>query len=154
MKLKKWTYQGGNSPKRTKNGESEPPNFNAEAMAKELYKTIASPATEGLMKFLSRLSDSTDSSRDFCVTYFDETHELEACLWTLLRLLQGQDSLIKMWYVFMGTKSRFSYYAPRPINRQFYCFACMHVTYGFIRTFCEIEKRIHGTAAALCCAWF
>lgn len=51
-----------------------------------------------------------------CLTYVDEAHELDLCFWIFLRILQSQESPMKMWYVFMGTKSSISYYAPTPEN--------------------------------------
>ena len=46
------------------------------------------------------------------ITYFDEAHELDNRFWILLRLLSHQSRSTRMWYVFMGTKSSISYFAP------------------------------------------
>lgn len=71
-------------------------------------------ATENLMQFVSGLSPG---GNPLCVTYFDEAHELGLRYWIMLRLLQVQKSSTRMWYVFMGTKSSVSYYAPAPDKR-------------------------------------
>jgi hypothetical protein len=49
-----------------------------------------------------------------CVTYFDEAHGMDKALWVLLRVLHYQELTRRMWYIFMGTKSSISYYAPNP----------------------------------------
>ncbi len=61
------------------------------------------------MTFLSKIEPEA-----CCVMYFDEAHDLDKALWVLLRLVQYQEPWIKMWYIFMGTKSSVSYYAPNP----------------------------------------
>jgi len=48
------------------------------------------------------------------VMYFDKAHELGLHFWIFLYLAQHQLSLMKMWYIFMGTKLSISYYAPCP----------------------------------------
>ena len=67
------------------------------------------------MIFLSNIQPSA-----LCVTYFDEAHWLKSAYWVLLRLLLYQDVLIRMWYIFMETKSSLLYYAPRPSKSQSY----------------------------------
>lgn len=63
------------------------------------------------MTFLSRIRPHS-----LCVTYFDEAHGMDSTLWVLLRLLQYQDMRLKMWCIFVETKSSTSstYYAPAP----------------------------------------
>ena len=70
-------------------------------------------ATQNLMEFISGLNPE---SKPLCVTYFDEAHELGSHYWVILRLLSNQSPSTKMWYVFLGTKSSVSYYAPSPKN--------------------------------------
>jgi hypothetical protein len=98
-------------------GKPNDPQFNSIEFAKEHYNRHAKNAAESLMKFLNGLFPG---DKPLCVTYFDEAHELGDALWMLLRLLQVQEASVKMWYVFMGTKSSVSYYAPRPENRKSY----------------------------------
>ncbi|KAF8325743.1 hypothetical protein F5887DRAFT_1289437 [Amanita rubescens] len=62
-------------------------------------------AVEALMEFLTNLYRG---EQPLCVTYFDETHELEMRFWILLRLLSHQPKMTRMWYVFVGTKSYFT----------------------------------------------
>jgi hypothetical protein len=104
-----------NSPKRGRDGKPDDPNYNSIKIAEENYARHAKAATEGLMTFLKGLFPDENP---LCVSYFDEAHELELTFWILLRLLQAQDPSIKMWYVFMGTKSSISYYAPTPHKRE------------------------------------
>ncbi len=75
--------------------------------AQKAYESITKKATKDLMTFLSTIEPEAR-----CVTYFDEAHALDKALWVLLRLVQYQTPWIKMWYIFMGTKSSVSYYAP------------------------------------------
>ncbi|EDR00639.1 uncharacterized protein LACBIDRAFT_313129 [Laccaria bicolor S238N-H82] len=82
-------------------------------IAEGLYKTIVKKATANLMGFLN-----TIYTRALSVTYFDEAHKLGSCLWVFLHLLSIQESSIRLWYVFMGTKLSFPHNAPRPSNRQ------------------------------------
>jgi len=114
------------SPVRTKTGEPEPPDHDPTVTAERLYNTIVKKATADLTGFLD-----TIYTRALSVTYFDEAHELGLCFWVLLRLLYNQESSIRLWYVFMGTKLSPSYYAPRPSNRQPPFFSpCMHMANG------------------------
>jgi hypothetical protein len=68
------------------------------------------------MGFISGLFPENEKA--LCVTYFDEAHELGLRLWVMLRLLQYQPLEVGMWYIFMGTKSNITYYAPRPKDRE------------------------------------
>ena len=101
------------SPVRSKTGAPEPANCEPTKFAQKLYNEIVKKATADLMGFLNTIYPQALS-----VTYFDEAHELGVCFWVLLRLLFNQESSIRLWYVFMGTKSSLSYYAPRPSNGQ------------------------------------
>lgn len=85
-------------------------------MAEKRYNVHAKKASEDLMRFISGLFPGENPP---CVTYFDEAHELDTNFWCLLRLLQSQAPSMKMWYVFMGTKSSISYYAPSPEKSEF-----------------------------------
>ncbi|KIM86830.1 hypothetical protein PILCRDRAFT_4708 [Piloderma croceum F 1598] len=76
-----------------------------------VYYENARVAVEALMAFLGSLDTG---EQPLCVTYFDEAHELQTRFWILLRLLSHQPSAMSMWYVFMGTKSRISYFTPPP----------------------------------------
>jgi hypothetical protein len=75
------------------------------------------------MIFLSSLQPSDDV---VAVTYFDEAYNLDVLHWILMRLVHCQPQSARMWYVFMGTKSRVSYYAPSPVNSEslFYWYEC------------------------------
>ncbi|KAM6495125.1 hypothetical protein JOM56_009748 [Amanita muscaria] len=91
----------------------------AEAIAEpveDLYRNFTKTPTEDLMDFLSKLPGAGDYP--LCVTYFDEALELGDTYWALLRLLNNQDPATKMWYVFMGTKARASFFSPPPGESQ------------------------------------
>ena len=83
-------------------------------MSRKSYRLFAQEATGKLMEFLSAILPGKMIS----IMYFDEAHELGMHFWILLRLVQHQLSSTKMWYIFMGTKSSISYYAPRPDKSQ------------------------------------
>jgi len=106
-----------NNPHRGEDGKPEPANIDPLKNAREVFDRSTKNATQDLMEFLSTLQLN---KYPLCVTYFDEAHELKLCFWILLRLLYNQDSLTKMWYVFIGTKSNISYYAPSPGQASFY----------------------------------
>ncbi|KAF8321931.1 uncharacterized protein EI90DRAFT_3078526 [Cantharellus anzutake] len=89
------------SPKR------EDENYDAIGHARDFYHRHAKAAVGNLVEFIKSLT-----SNPLCVTYFDEAHELGKCFWIMLRLLQNQDDSIKMWYIFMGTKSSLTDFAP------------------------------------------
>ncbi|KIL57071.1 hypothetical protein M378DRAFT_16508 [Amanita muscaria Koide BX008] len=96
---------------------NDPKEAKAEAIAKpagELYENFTKIPTENLMKYLSKLPGAENPP--LCVTYFDEEAGLGDSYWALLRLLSHQDRSTKMWYVFMGTKARPSYFSPPPGN--------------------------------------
>ncbi len=78
------------------------------AISRVFYER-AQQAVEDLQAFLASLHRG---QQPLCVTYFDEAHELQIRLWILLRLLSHQPKTVKMWYVFLGTKSSISYYTP------------------------------------------
>ena len=82
--------------------------------AQTAYEAIAQNATKDLMTFLSSIKPDT-----LCVTYFDEADEMDRTLLVLLHLLQYQDTRLRMWFIFMGTKSSIDYYAPSPNDCQF-----------------------------------
>ena len=83
-------------------------------MSRKSYSLFAQEATGKLMEFLSAILPGKMIS----IMYFDEAHELRLHLRIFLRLVQHQLLSTKMWYVFMGTKSSISYYAPRPDKSQ------------------------------------
>jgi len=91
----------GASPKRSKD------DFDI-VRESEVFYERAQKAVECLQAFLASLY----SQQPLCVTYFDEAHELQIRFWILLRLLSHQPKTVKMWYVFLGTKSSISYYTP------------------------------------------
>ena len=64
---------------------------------------------EALMLFLT---DLHVSPLPVCVTYFDEAYELGIQFQILMHLLSHQCLVMKMWYVFMGTKLSISYFSP------------------------------------------
>lgn len=103
------------SPKRGADGKPEDQNYSSVATAKIYRGYHAEKATVDLMSFVKNLFPR---GNPLCVTYFDEAHELGLSFWILLRLLQAQEPSTRMWYVFMGTKSSISYYAPTPENRE------------------------------------
>ena len=95
-------------------GKGMDPDFDVDTMAGHFYGHRAKKATEKLMGFLSRVYPKQKMS----VMYFDEAHELGSLVWILLRLVQHQPWFTKMWYTFMGMKSRISYYVPPPSECQ------------------------------------
>jgi hypothetical protein len=103
-----------NSPIRGKDGKPISSNFDPFTTSRKYYGLSAKEATKKLVEFLSAVLPAKRIS----VMYFDEAHELGFHFWIFLRLVQHQLSSTKMWYVFMGTKSSISYYAPRPSERQ------------------------------------
>jgi hypothetical protein len=103
------------SPRRDPDGTPDDKTFNSIDFAQECYSHHAEKATKVLMQFIGELFPGENP---LCVTYFDEAHELQDAFWMLLRVLQAQPSSVKVWYVFMGTKSSISYYSPRPENRE------------------------------------
>ena len=94
--------RSGNSPKRPEDDIVD---------TSQRYYEGAQVAIETLMAFLDSLYPG---EQPLCVTYFDEAHELQLLFWILLRLLSHQPTTMKMWYVFMGTKSSISYFTPPP----------------------------------------
>jgi len=98
------------SPARAEDGKPTTRDYDVFLISREIYGIHAEEATEELMEFLS---DALPAGR-ITVMYFDEVHELGAHLSTFLRLVQHQLSSTKMWYTFMGTKSKISCYAPHP----------------------------------------
>ena len=94
------------SPKRDEDGNGSD-NLQPSTMAFHYYEQFTKEATKKLMDFLSDVVPGKMS-----VTYFDEAQELGSLYWVLLRLVQHQSQSTKMWYTFMGTKSRLSDYAP------------------------------------------
>ncbi len=91
------------------------PKFTARGKPRiKVYVVIIQSATRDLMTFLSSIKPRT-----LCVTYFDEAHGMDRTLWVLLRLLQYQDTFLRMWFIFMGTKSSIPYCAPGPNDSQF-----------------------------------
>ena len=111
--LKSGSFHPQNSPKRDLTTNAVPEGHDPTIMARTLYNAVAQNETKTLMTTLSSLVPP----QKLCVMYFDEAHELGLCFWTLLRLLHNQAASRGMWYVFMGTKSSLSYYAPRPADR-------------------------------------
>jgi hypothetical protein len=101
------------SPIRGEDNKPIPPDFDTSTWSRKVYGLFAKEATENLVKFLSDVLPKRIS-----VMYFDEAHELGLHFWIFRRLVQHQLSSMKMWYVFMGTKSSLSYYAPPPSKRQ------------------------------------
>jgi hypothetical protein len=93
----------GSSPQRTDKNDHD-----IVATSLGFYKG-ARAAVEALMEFLTNLYGG---EQPLCVTYFDEAHELKMRFWILLRLLSHQPRMMRMWYVFMGTKSSISYFTP------------------------------------------
>ena len=85
--------------------------YDIEAKSQLFYKDKARGTVEALVLFLTKLDDGLSP---ICVTYFDEAHELGIQFWILLHLLSHQPPATEMWYVFMGTKSSFSYFSPSP----------------------------------------
>ena len=96
------------SPRR--GGEApDAPGIDIVATARDFYNLHAKGATEALTEFVAALGGNESH---LCVTYFDEADELDMQFWVLLCLLGNQDELTAMWYVFMATKSRVTYFAP------------------------------------------
>ncbi|KAF8327857.1 hypothetical protein F5887DRAFT_924568 [Amanita rubescens] len=95
------------SPTRGADGK-ESRDLNPGNIARHYYGLRAKKATEELMEFLSNILPEKRMS----IMYFDEAQELGSLYWVFLRLVENQPYFIKMWYAFMGTKSRISDYAP------------------------------------------
>ena len=113
--------------------------------AQSAYKAITKNATKDLMRFLSQ---------SLCVTYFDEAHWMDSTLWVLLRVLQYQDRRLGMWYIFMGTKSSVTYYAPGPSDSEFPLLFVSTPTYLSYSGFIELDTGNGSSAAAICGSWF
>ena len=111
-----------NSPNRGKDNESL--TLDPFSMARNYYKQHTEEATKNLMEFLSKVLPGKMS-----IMYFDEAQGLGSLYWVFLHLMQHQSPCTKMWYTFMGMKSRLSDYAPPPRDSQSAaCFACLHVS--------------------------
>lgn len=114
------------SPKRLADALPDDPTWDSGQLADKCYEQYAKRATQDLVAFIWTLFPGEGSP--LCVTYFDEAHELSQAFWSLFRLLQSQALSTKMWYVFMGTKSSTSYYAPTPQNGEYlaaFVYACL-----------------------------
>jgi hypothetical protein len=112
------------SPVRGEDCKPIPSDFDPVSKASDIYKVSAREATENLVEFLFKVLPEKTIS----VMYFDEAHELGLHYWIFLRLVHHQLSSTKMWYTFMGTKSRISYYAPPPSESQspaFFACTCL-----------------------------
>ena len=92
----------------------EPEGLAPEEIAHHYYEHRAKTATEELMRFLSDVFPE----KRMTVMYFDEAQELGSLYWVILRIVAQQPSFIKMWYTFLGTKSRITDYAPPPSESQ------------------------------------
>jgi hypothetical protein len=86
----------------------------------------AGQAVDNLMDFLDTIY--LDQQR-LCVTYIDEAQELEERIWIMMRLISHQKPKLRMWYVFMGTKSSISYFNPSPKNCMSSIFARVPVSH-------------------------
>ena len=84
---------------------------NIDEFVAKTYDSIVAPATTELLEFISTLGAEIPT---LCITYVDEADELGALIWILCRLASRQSTSIAMWYVFMATKSRVSYFHPDP----------------------------------------
>jgi hypothetical protein len=84
-------------------------NGNIETHAKQLYNHYVSQATKDLMAFISKISPAEDR---LCITYWDEVDELRSLFWIIMRLLNNQEPGVKMWNIFMATKSSLSVFFP------------------------------------------
>ena len=141
-------YGPGSSPNRRDQGDEA--NHDVRTIAEELYNFIAKQATKDLMAFLSTLNPP----QNLCLTYFDEADSLGLCIDILYRLLSSQESSTNMWYTFLGTKLRLSYYVPPPANRQSLCFSRLRLTHQYIRGFSAIEEGTGSHAVTLFRSWF
>ena len=141
-------YGPGSGPNRRDQGDEA--NHDVRTIAEELYNCIAKQATKDLMAFLSTLNPP----QNLCLTYFDEVDSLGLCIDILYRLLSSQESSTNMWYTFLGTKSRLSYYAPPAANRQSLCFSRLRLTNQYIRGFSAIEEGTDSHAVTLFRSWF
>jgi hypothetical protein len=94
-------------------------NGHIEISAKTSYDHYVSQATENLMAFISEITGEDDP---LCVTYWDEADELQDVFWVILRLLSNQKPSVKMWNIFMATKSRLSIFFPVPEKSKPYAF--------------------------------
>jgi hypothetical protein len=97
--------------------------FEPQKFAQLVYNVHAAAATASLTKFISSLW-SVCEDRGVCVTYFDESHNLGACYWTMMRLISLQQRDIPMWYVFMGTRTGYQLYSPAVMQ-------CEHSIHGW-----------------------
>ena len=60
------------------------------------------------MRFLSEVFPE----KRMTIMYFNEAQELGLLYWVFLQIVVHQPPFIKMWYTFLGMKSRISNYAP------------------------------------------
>ncbi|TDL16897.1 hypothetical protein BD410DRAFT_886367 [Rickenella mellea] len=89
--------------------DEKPANEIVEA-AKKYY--FASKGAEKAATELSKFIKALGVGNGHFVTYVDEAHTLNKRFWAFLRLQSFQDVNMKMWVVFMGTKSSVKYYTP------------------------------------------
>jgi len=115
----------------------------------ELLYEKAHVAVQDLMTFLNNLHPG---QYPLCVTYFDEAHELGTRFWILLRLLNNQSVETMMWYVFMGTKSSISYFAPPPGMCESSCLARVLISFKDNSEFPAAPERNPRITRAIYCA--
>jgi hypothetical protein len=103
--------------------------FDIREFTSQLYKIHTEKATKDLSDFLSTLDTE---SPGFCVTYFDEAHQLEAPFWVLMLVLSFQNKSIRMWCVVMGTRSSFQQYNPLTKDSELPIFDCSYTSHSRI----------------------
>jgi hypothetical protein len=93
-------------------------NGHIEIAAKTFYDRYVSKAAEDLTAFISEISPE----EPLCVTYWDEADELRDVFRVIVRLLSNQKRQVKMWNIFMATKSSLSIFFPIPEKSKPYAF--------------------------------
>ena len=112
----------GTSPRRKGDG-TDPGDVKIEDIAKGFYDNHAEVDTSDLLEFITKLGCDIPK---LCVTYFDEADRLDSLMWILLRLISFQSASTAMWYIFMATKSKVSYF--HPLVKDCECLLCSGIS--------------------------
>jgi hypothetical protein len=123
----------GNSPRL-----GDPSNGNIETVATKFYDRYVSNATQDLMSFISEVPEADP----LCVTYWDEADELRELFWVIMRLLSNQKLQVKMWNIFMATKSSLAAFFPIPGKSKSYVFSSTTPPYRGTGLSTKLAKEI------------
>ena len=116
------TSTHGTSPRRQGDG-NDPWDVKIDDIANGFYNNHAEVDTSDLLEFITTLGCDIPK---LCVTYFDEADRLDSLMWILLRLISFQSSSTAMWYIFMATKSKISYF--HPLVKDCECLVCSGIS--------------------------